>query len=144
MLIGQYHHTLDEKKRLAIPSKLQQEMGKRMVITRGLDKCLFIYPMPVWERIAEKLGELPVGVPETRQFLRILLSGATETETDGAGRVLIPDPLKDYAGLDRKAVIVGVYNRLEVWDEEAWKQYNIEAEKNQDQIAKKLGEVGVY
>lgn len=144
MLIGQYRHTLDEKKRLTIPSKLQQEMGKKVVITRGLDKCLFIYPMPIWERIAEKLGELPVGKAETRQFLRVLLSGATEAEADSASRVLLPDSLKDYAGLDKKAVIVGVYNRLEVWDEGAWEQYTVEAEKNQDQIAEKLGEVGVY
>lgn len=144
MLIGQYHHTLDEKKRLTIPSKLQHEIGEKVVVTRGLDKCLFIYPMPIWERIAEKLGELPVGKAETRQFLRVLLSGATEAEADGAGRILIPDSLKDYAGLDKKAVIVGVYNRLEVWDETAWEQYTVEAERNQDQIAEKLGEVGVY
>lgn len=144
MLIGQYRHTLDEKKRLTIPSKLQQEMGEKVVITRGLDKCLFIYPMPIWERIVEKLGELPVGKTETRQFLRVLLSGATEAETDSASRVLLPDSLKDYAGLDKKTVIVGVYNRLEVWNEDAWEQYTVEAEKNQDQIAEKLGEVGVY
>ncbi|MDP3795235.1 MAG: division/cell wall cluster transcriptional repressor MraZ [bacterium] len=144
MLIGQYQHALDEKKRLAIPSKLRLEVGHKVVVTRGLDKCLFIYPMPIWERIAEKLGELPVGKSETRQFLRVLLSGATEVELDSLGRILIPEFLKTYAGLEKEAVIVGVYNRLEVWDEREWADYRVEAEKNQDAIAEKLGEVGVY
>jgi len=144
MLIGQYHHALDEKKRLALPSRLRPEIGKRVVVTRGLDKCLFIYPLPIWEQIAEKLGALPVGKAETRQFLRVLLSGATEVELDGLGRVLIPDFLKTYAGLEKDAVVVGVYNRLEVWDVNEWNRYHAEAEKNQDQIAEKLGEVGVY
>lgn len=144
MFIGEYSHVIDAKKRLAIPSKLRKELGERAVVTRGLDSCLFIYPQVAWEKLVVKLGELPMGQGDTRSFIRLLLAGAQEVELDALGRVLIPDYLKAYAGLTRRVVIAGVYDRLEVWDAERWQHYKTTAERNTDAIAEKLGELGVY
>lgn len=144
MLIGEYQHTLDTKKRLAIPAKLRKEIGERMILTRGLNNCLFIYPMRQWEKLTEKLSQLPVGQGDTRSFLRLLFSGAAEVELDQLGRILVPDYLKTYAGLGTKVVVAGVFDRLEVWDEDRWNNYKAEVEKNTDMIAEKLGELGLY
>lgn len=143
MLIGEYKHALDPKKRLSIPVKLRKEIGDRAVLTRGLDSCLFLFPMKEWEQLAEKLGKLPFGQQDTRSFVRLLLAGASEVETDQLGRILIPDFLKDYAGLKKAVVIAGVFNRLEIWDEELWTSYKNRIEENSDRIAEKLGELGV-
>lgn len=115
MLIGEYIHTLDPKKRLSLPAKFREKLGKKIVVTRGLDKCLFIYPLKEWQRISEKLGELSIGQSESRGFNRFMLSGAIETEVDSLGRILIPDFLKDFAKLKSKVVLAGVYNRVEAW-----------------------------
>ncbi len=144
MLIGEYTHTLDPKKRLAIPARVRKELGDGAILTRGLNNCLFLYPQKQWEKLTEKLGQLPMGQGDTRGFLRLLFSGASETECDQLGRILIPDYLKQYAGLKQKVVVVGVYDRLEIWDEERWIRYKEEVEKNTDMIAEKLGELGVY
>ena len=144
MFIGEYQHSIDPKKRLAVPSKFRAELKNKVVVTRGLDKCLFVYPMKVWEEIAGKLGTLPVGESATRSFIRLQLAGAVDVEIDKQGRVLIPDFLKNYAGLIRHVVITGVYNRLEIWDELKWKAYKKNVEKNTDEIAEQLGKLGVY
>ncbi|OGZ95208.1 MAG: cell division/cell wall cluster transcriptional repressor MraZ [Candidatus Sungbacteria bacterium RIFCSPHIGHO2_01_FULL_50_25] len=144
MLIGEYSHTIDAKKRLAVPAKLRKELGDRAVLTRGLDNCLFLYPESEWQKLTQKLSELPVGQANTRSFLRLMLAGAVEVELDQLGRILIPDYLKEYAGLVQKVVITGVYNRLEIWDEERWGAYKGDVEKNTDMIAEKLGELGLY
>ncbi|MEW5907642.1 MAG: division/cell wall cluster transcriptional repressor MraZ [Patescibacteria group bacterium] len=144
MLIGEYKHSLDPKKRVAIPAKFRKEIGKKAVITRGLDQCLFIYPMNEWGKVAEKLSELPTGSSDTRNFVRLFLSGASDVEIDALGRVLIPDYLKKFAGLKEKAVIVGMHKRLEIWSEENWENYKQRIEKQTDILAEKLGELGVY
>lgn len=144
MLIGEYTHNIDAKKRLAIPAKLRKELGERAILTRGLDNCLFLYPMQEWQKLTEKLAQLPVGQGNTRSFLRLTLAGAVEVELDQLGRILVPDYLKNYAGLKQKVVLTGVYNRLEIWDEERWINYKTEVEKNTDMIAEKLGELGLY
>ena len=144
MLIGEYKHTIDLKKRLAIPSKLRKEIGEKTILTRGLDNCLFLYPMHEWQKLTEKLAELPMGQGNTRSFLRLLLAGAVEVEGDQLGRILVPDFLKNYAGLRQRVVVIGVYNRLEIWDEERWEAYKKDVEKNTDMIAEKLGELGLY
>ncbi|PIR73742.1 MAG: cell division/cell wall cluster transcriptional repressor MraZ [Candidatus Moranbacteria bacterium CG10_big_fil_rev_8_21_14_0_10_35_21] len=144
MFIGEYSHSIDPKKRLALPMKFRSELKNRVVITRGLDKCLFIYPMKIWEELAGKLGTLPVGEASTRSFIRLMLAGAIDADMDKQGRILIPDFLKSYAGLSRNIVIAGVYNRLEVWDEKKWTVYKKNAEKNTDEIAEQLGKLGVY
>lgn len=144
MFIGEYSHSIDPKRRLALPSKFRGELGSRVVVTRGLDRSLFVYPMKVWEALAEKLGAMPVGEAGTRSFVRLQLAGATDVELDGQGRVLIPDYLKEYAGLGKNVVVVGLFNRLELWDETVWKEYKTEAEKNTGEVAEELGKLGVY
>jgi MraZ protein len=144
MLIGEYRHTLDQKKRLAVPAKLRQELGRRVVITHGLDNCLSIYPLKEWKRVAEKLGNLSMGQADTRSFNRYMLAGAVEAELDSLGRVLIPDFLKESAGLDSQVVMAGVHNRLEIWDEKRWQDYKAAVGKQADALAQKLGEVGVF
>jgi MraZ protein len=144
MFIGEYSHSIDPKKRLAVPSKFRAELKNKVVVTRGLDKCLFVYPMKVWQEIAGKLGTLPVGESATRSFIRLMLAGAVDVEVDKQGRVLVPDYLKTYADLNKNVIIAGIYNRLEIWDEKKWNLYKKSAEKNTDEIAEQLGKLGVY
>ena len=144
MFIGEYLHSIDLKKRMAVPSKFRTDLKNKVVVTRGLDKCLFVYPMKVWEDIAGKLGTLPVGESATRSFIRLMLAGAVDVEVDKQGRILIPDFLKSYAGLGRNVIVTGIYNRLEIWDEKKWQEYKKKAEKNTDEIAEQLGKLGVY
>jgi len=143
MLIGEYKHTIDPKKRLAIPAKLRKEIGDRVVLTRGLDSCLFLFPIKEWEPLAEKISKLSIGQQDGRGYARLLLSGASDVEIDQLGRVLVPDYLRDYAGLKKAVIVAGVGNRLEIWDEEKWQAYKRDLEKNGDKIAEKLGELGV-
>lgn len=143
MLIGEYKHTIDNKKRLAIPAKLRKEIGEGAVLTRGLDNCLALYPPKEWEKMTEKLGNLPSGKIDARGFGRIILAGAVSVELDSLGRVLIPDYLKQYAGLDKNVVIAGVYNRLEIWDEKKWDIYKQRIEQEVGDIAQRLGELGI-
>ncbi len=144
MFIGEYQHSIDPKKRLALPSKFRAELGTRVVITRGLDGALIIYPMKVWEELAAKLGQLPIGETGKRGFTRIMLAGASDVELDAQGRVLLPEYLKEAASLNKDVTVVGLYNRLEVWDSRAWKQYKHQAEKNTEKIANELGALGIY
>ncbi len=143
MLIGEYTHTQDEKKRISLPSKFRKELGKKVVITHGLDNCLFLYTMKEWGAIAEKLGGLSMGAADTRGFNRIMLAGAVEIEIDSNGRVLIPEFLREFAGLQSKVVFAGVHTRVEVWNEDRWKEYKTRILKSADQLAEKLGEIGV-
>ena len=144
MFIGEYAHSIDFKKRLAVPSKFRAELKNKVVVTRGLDNCLFVYTLKAWEELAGKLGTLPVGESGTRSFTRLMLAGAVDVDVDKQGRILIPDYLKSYAGLTRNVVIAGLYNRLEIWDEKKWNEYKKKAEKNSDDIAEQLGKLGVY
>ena len=143
MLIGEYRHTLDSKKRLSLPSKWRRELGKKLVVTRGLDNCLFVYPLGEWQKITEKIGQLPLGQADTRSFNRFFLSGAVEVEVDKIGRILVPDFLKEFAKLGSKVVLAGIYNRVEIWDEKKWDEYKRRIETQADQLAEKLGEIGV-
>lgn len=143
MLIGEHRHNLDAKKRLAIPAKFRKELGDGAVLTRGLDNCLFVFPAGQWKQLAEKLANLPMGQKDTRAFARLLLSGAVEVEFDQLGRVLIPEYLKTYAGLEKEVVVAGVYHRLEIWNAKTWEGYKANLEKNSDNIAEKLGELGM-
>ncbi|MFO7806894.1 MAG: division/cell wall cluster transcriptional repressor MraZ [Candidatus Moraniibacteriota bacterium] len=144
MFIGEYKHSIDTKKRLALPSKFRRSFKNKAVVTRGLDNCLFVYPMKEWEKIAEKLGNMPVGESATRSFVRLMLAGAIDVELDSQGRVLVPDYLKEYAGLDKEVIIAGLFNRLEIWNKKSWDKYKENAEKNQDKIAEELGKLGIY
>lgn len=144
MFIGEYQHSVDPKKRLALPSKFRKELGTRVVVTRGLDKCLFVYPIKTWKDLAEKLGTLPMGEASTRSFVRLMLAGAVDSDVDNQGRILLPDYLKEYAGLDRSVTVAGLFNRLEIWDEQSWKTYRNKAEENSAEVAEQLGKLGIY
>lgn len=143
MLIGEYKHTLDPKRRLSLPSKWRRELGKKLVVTRGLDNCLFVYPNAEWKKITDKVSELPLGQADTRGFNRFFLSGAVEAEVDSVGRILVPDFLHEFAGLGTKVVLAGIHTRIEIWDEEKWTQYKKGIEGKADALAEKLGEIGV-
>ena len=127
-----------------MPAKFRAEFKKGVVVTRGLDGCLFIYTASEWEKIAEKLGSMPVGEKGTRSFIRMVLAGATDSKLDSQGRILIPEYLKEYAGLDKDVTIAGLFNRLEIWDTKTWDKYKKGAEKNQDEVAEQLGKLGMY
>lgn len=143
MLIGEYTHTLDPKNRLSLPSRFRKEFGKKVIITRGLDHCLFVYSEKQWKNIFERVGRLPMGQADTRGFNRFLLSGAIEVDVDSAGRILIPDFLKGFAALKEKAVLAGINDRVEIWNDRAWNVYKKRIEQQADHMAEKLGEIGI-
>jgi MraZ protein len=142
MFIGEYEHNLDEKNRISLPKAFRGSFGKKLVMTRGLDNCLFAYPRASWEKVAGKLQELSFAQADTRGFNRFILSGATEVEVDGAGRVLIPEHQRVFAGLKKKVVFAGVSDRVELWDLDRWSTYKAKIEKDAERMAEKLGEIG--
>lgn len=143
MFIGEYEHAIDEKGRMAIPSKIRRDIGSGAVVTRGIDNCLWLFPKKEWQTLAEKLANLPLTDSNSRAFSRLMLAGAMEVEFDSQGRILIPGYLKTYAGLKKYAVVAGLYNRLEIWDTGIWKEYKSKTEKATDQIAKHMADLGV-
>ncbi len=138
MFTGEYQHTLDGKGRVIIPSRLRDGLGDSFVVTRGLDQCLFVYPNSEWVRLEQKLKQLPFTKSDSRAFTRMFFSGAMEVETDKQGRVLIPQNLREYARIDKDVMIIGVSNRVEIWNEAAWKDYFSEANENYEELAEKL------
>ena len=143
MFIGEYTYVIDEKKRLAIPPKFRSALGKKAVITRGLDQCLFLYPIKAWEEQAGKLSRLPLAQADARGFARLMLTGAYDVELDNLGRILVHDSLKSYAALQKKVVVAGVYDRMEIWDSEKWQQYKEKVESEAGDISERLKEFGL-
>lgn len=143
MLIGHFLHGLDDKKRISIPAKWRTILGKKIIITSGLDKSLFVYSQKEWQKIAEKLSELSFTNKEARSFTRFMLANAFEADLDSVGRILITDALKDFANINKKAVLVGMHSRVEIWGEEEWEKYSKENNKSADAIAGKLSEIGI-
>lgn len=135
--MGEYHHTIDEKGRLTIPSKVRDQLGERFVVTRGLDNCLFVYREDEWTNIISKYRELP-NTKDARNFMRFFLSGATVCEFDKQGRVNIPSPLSTFAGLEKDCVIIGVNDRLEIWSSDRWSQFITDNEEDFSDIADNL------
>lgn len=138
MLMGEFHHTIDEKNRLIVPAKFREELGNSFVVTRGLEGCLFAYPIVEWNNIVSKLKTLPFTKKDARSFSRFFLSGATITEFDKQGRINIASPLVHYADLKKNCVIVGVNERLEIWAEERWNQFITDNEEDLSEIAEHL------
>ncbi len=136
--MGEYQHTLDDKGRMIVPVKFREPLGSSFVMTRGLDKCLFVYPQSEWEILEAKLKSLPMTRADARSFVRFFFSGATECELDKQGRVLISASLREYAGLQREAVVIGVSNRIEIWSQETWASYSEQAAESFAEIAEKL------
>ncbi len=143
MLLGEFKHNVDEKGRLAIPAKFRELFAKGAIVTRGLDHCLFVFSLAEWENLAKKLVALPLAQANSRAFARLMLAGATDVTVDGQGRVLVPDYLREYAGMKKQVVVAGLYNRLEIWDAEKWEEYKAKTESASDEIAEKLGELGI-
>ncbi len=143
MLLGEYNHNLDSKGRVAIPAKFKEKLAGGAIITRGLDNCLFMFAMKEWENLASKLIALPLAQSNSRAFSRLMLAGAMDAALDAQGRVLVPDYLRQYAGLKKQVVITGLYNRIEIWDTEKWQEYKKKTESASDEIAEKLGELGI-
>lgn len=143
MLIGQYNHTIDPKKRLSLPSKWRVEIGSKVVITAGLDKSLFVYTINEWNVISEKLSSLPLTSVEGRGFARYMMANAYEVDVDGSGRILIPENLKALAKLEEKVVLAGMHKRIEIWSEELWNLTMSATTSDADNLASKLGELGV-
>jgi MraZ protein len=144
MLIGEYRHTIDDKKRISMPASFRREIGKKMVITKGLDSCLFAYTLEGWKKVSAELDKLPMTQSASRSFNRFILGSAFEVELDAMGRVLVPDHLKDFADLKSRVVVVGLNNRLEIWDERKWKENIDKVEKQADVLAERLSEVGMF
>ena len=139
MFIGEYRHTFDAKNRISLPSKFRKELGRFVVVTRGLDRCLFIYPKKAWEVEAKKYATHSTGTAAGRGLSRLMLAGASEADVDGTGRILVPDYLKSFATLGTKVVVAGVSDRVELWDEDAWTKYTKNIERDADQLAEQLG-----
>jgi MraZ protein len=142
MFYGEHEHTIDRKGRLIIPSRFREVMKEhyteRFVVTRGLDRCLFLFPEDEWRTQEAKFRALSFTKPEARRFNRFYFSGASELTCDRQGRVLIPPYLKEYAGIKRDVMLVGVSNRIEIWDQEEWKKFYEQFKENYEQIAEKL------
>jgi MraZ protein len=143
MFIGEYKHNIDGKGRLAVPAKFRNLLKDGAVVTRGLDNCLFLYPKEQWKEIAQKLAKLPISQAKARAFSRLMLAGAMDLDFDSQGRISLPEYLRKFAGLSKKAIVAGLYDRLEIWDEDTWDKYKIGTEKESAQIAEALGELGV-
>ena len=138
MFMGEYQHTIDIKGRMIVPAKFREELGSQFVVTRGLDKCLIIYPMEEWNEVEEKLKKLPLTKKDARAFTRFFFSGAVECDIDKQGRINIPQTLRTYAELDKECVVIGVSNRVELWSKEVWETYFQESEDSFADIAENL------
>ncbi|HLQ97133.1 MAG TPA: division/cell wall cluster transcriptional repressor MraZ [Candidatus Dormibacteraeota bacterium] len=138
MFMGEFQHNIDIKGRIIVPAKFRDGLGERFVVTRGLDKCLFAYPMDEWKVLEEKLKKLPLTKKDARAFTRFFFSGALECEIDKQGRINIPQPLRNYASLEKECVIIGVSNRIEVWASESWNEYFDDSEESFAEIAENL------
>ncbi len=143
MLIGEFEHSLDAKGRLIMPAKIREDIGDKFIITKGLDGCLFGFSKKEWDNFEEKLKTLPLTNKNARDFVRFFLSGATECEVDKQGRFLIAGNLREYASLEKDAVITGVGTRIEIWNKDKWKVYNSEENLSADQIAENMASLGM-
>nr|WP_234983875.1 division/cell wall cluster transcriptional repressor MraZ [Selenihalanaerobacter shriftii] len=141
--MGEYIHSMDGKGRVIIPAKFRKELGDEFVATRGLDDCLFIYPMDEWKILEQKLKSLPLTRKDARAFVRFFFSGATECQLDKQGRISIPSNLRNYAQLEKETVIIGVSNRVELWSKQKWDSYLSEAEESYEDIAETIEELGI-
>ena len=143
MLLGEYNHNLDTKGRMAMPAKFRDQLTAGAIVTRGIDNCLFVFAPAAWDELVKKLTALPLAQANSRAFVRLMLAGATDVELDSQGRVLLPDYLRKYAGLKKEVVVAGLYNRIEIWDRDAWQTYKTKTESSSEQIAEQLGELGI-
>lgn len=143
MLIGEYIHTIDEKNRISLPSKFRKELGKTVILAPGLDRCIAMFTVKEWARISEKLSESSMLASDNRSFARLMFGNAVEASVDSIGRILVPQFLKDRASISGKVAVIGVERRVELWNESTWNTYKNSLEKKADDLAEKLGQIGV-
>ena len=143
MFIGEYSHSVDEKGRMNVPAKFRRDLNEGVVVTRGLDHCLFVYSRTEWEELAAKLARLPISQKKSRAFARLMLAGAWDAELDGQGRIMLPEYLRQYASISKHVTVAGLYNRLEIWDEDSWNTYKAETEEASDDIAEGMVDLGI-
>lgn len=141
MFMGEYNHTIDAKGRLIVPAKFRELLGEEFVVTKGLDGCLFVYPESEWKNIEAKFREIPLTTKDARKFSRFFFAGAASCETDKQGRALIPNVLREYAGIGKDVVLVGVLNRIEIWSKERWEDEN--SYDDMDEVAEHMAELGL-
>lgn len=138
MFMGEYHHNIDDKGRLVLPSKFRSGLGEQFIVTRGLEKCLYVYSIAEWKKIEEQLNTLPFTRKDARTFIRTFFSGATECEFDRQGRTCITSPLVSYAGLSKECVVIGVNDRIEIWDADEWRKFLDDNSEKLEDIAENL------
>lgn len=143
MFLGEFQHNLDYKGRVSVPKKFRRQLTKGSILTKGLDRCLFLYTKDSWEKLANRIKELPVTGKDARAFGRYLFTGATEIDFDQLGRIVIPEYLRTYAGLKKETTIVGVLERIEIWDKKRWERMRKTIEATGEEIAEKLTETGI-
>lgn len=143
MFTGEYVHSFDEKGRVIIPSKFREELGESFYIGKGLDKCLFVYPIQTWNEFVSKLKNLSTFDKEERFFLRRFVSGFSECSFDKQGRILVPPLLRDFCELHEEATVIGVIDRIEIWNKKSWDSYSISSEFDFDTIAEKMSKLGL-
>lgn len=143
LLIGEYEHSIDTKGRLIMPSKLKEDIGEKFVVTKGLDGCLFVYSEKEWKTFEEKLRTFPLTNKDARALIRFFLAGAMECEIDKQGRFLIPGNLREFAGLEKEVIVIGVLNKIEIWSKDKWLKYSEEENKSADEIAEKMSSLGI-
>ena len=141
MFMGEYRHNIDEKGRLIVPAKFRESLGKEFVVTKGLDKCLFVYPLSEWQIIEEKFRNANTTTANARKFARFFFAGACNVEIDKQGRILLPNQLREFANLSKDIVTVGVLNRVEIWSKELWEDNNVI--DDMDEIAEQMAELGI-
>ena len=146
MLIGEHIHIFDDKSRISLPAKFRKEMGSTVVVAPGVDNCLFVFTMKGWKQFSERLtrpDSSSVLQADNRNFNRLIIGRAVEVDIDSVGRMLVPEHLREYAGIKARAAIIGVLNRVEIWDESVWTKYRTEFGKKTEVIAEKLSSAGV-
>lgn len=143
MFLGEHQHSIDAKGRVILPAKFRDELGEKFYVTKGLEECLFIFSTTEWVTFSDRLRQLSLAKKEARAFVRFFFGGASELECDKQGRILLPTPLREYAGCKKDLAIVGVGNRIEVWDQERWESYNDDVTPSVTEIAEQLVELGI-
>ncbi|MCX7921315.1 MAG: division/cell wall cluster transcriptional repressor MraZ [Clostridia bacterium] len=143
MFYGEYQHTVDTKGRVIVPAKFREGLGEKFILTKGLDNCLFAYSSEEWTNLETKLKSLPFTDKDVRAFVRFFFAGATECEVDKQGRILIPQNLREYSGLDKEIYVIGVSTRVEIWDKDKWENYNNDDNMGADKIAEKMAMLGI-
>mgnify|MGYP000902033923 FL=1 len=143
MFIGEYQHIIDVKGRVIMPAKFREGLGEKFVLTKGLDHCLFAYPNEEWGILEKKLRSLPLTSKDARAFIRFFFAGACECELDKQGRILIPANLREYAGLEKDVVIIGVSTRVEIWSKDRWDEYNSASNLDHEAIVERMAELGI-